>query len=138
MRKIITIVCSFVLLLCISKYIDLGKIETLPNWQAVEIQSKFRARQGVYYIVFNNQEYALSAGGSSSRAFYLKVSEGDFVKVLITNSNQIAALRYKDEEIYSNSEFVQGIEYSRMIFGVTIVFLSLILLIIILSIKRSS
>lgn len=69
----------------------------------VEVQSKFRTGWGGDCITLNGDYYSLSAGGFDSEVFCQKLEQGEEVDVVVTNSDQIAALRYKD--IYTENDY---------------------------------
>jgi len=131
LNRIIFSIISLVLALCVLQYIKIGEVEVVSGWMTVEVQSKFRTGRGGDYITFNGEDYSLSAGGFDSEVFYQKVEQGEAIEVVVTNSNQIAALRYKGKYIYTENEFLQGIESSRSLFGFIVIFLIILWFLII-------
>lgn len=85
------------------------------------MDSKFRKGRGGNYFVLDGAEFALSG----AEVVFAKVEPGDRVDVVITNSGQIAGLKYDGEKIYGIEEFLNGVESNKSFFGILILVLFL-------------
>lgn len=85
------------------------------DWQKIVVDGKRRTPQGSFYIDSDGTEYPIALQNSDARGFWYQVDFFDEVEVRLTESKKIAALRFRDEQIYGIQEFKAAGERTQSI-----------------------
>ncbi len=80
------------------------------DWQTIVVNGKSRSPQGYFSIETAGTEYPIALPNSNARTFWYRVDYFDEVQVRLTEGRRIAALRFREEEIYGIDEFEEAAE----------------------------